>query len=419
LSTAVQQFDIIISGSGMVGASLAHALTGQGLRIALIDANPYNSRTSPSFDDRAIALSFGTVKILRALSLWDVLRPHAEAIKKIHVSEQGQFGFARLNSEEENVEALGYVVTATELGKVLLAPLAGLHDVEQFCPAQLQSFEVSDDCVSVDLQMNNQALRLQAKLLVAADGGNSTVRQQLGIDVKVHDYGQSAIVSNVETSSPHDNVAFERFTEQGPVALLPMTDKRSALVYTVENDQLEDNLHCADEVFLERLQQRFGFRLGQFVRIGQRNAYELLFKEVAEHVRPRIALIGNAAHTVHPIAGQGFNLGIRDVAVLADVILEAIAADRDIGSIDNLQAYAKWRKQDHRDVMFATDSMVRMFANKLPMIRKMRNLGILAIDMLPGGRSWFSRQAMGLSGRLPRLARGLPLHKSQDHSHVG
>ncbi|MEJ2213531.1 MAG: 2-octaprenyl-6-methoxyphenyl hydroxylase [Gammaproteobacteria bacterium] len=405
-----QVFDVIISGGGMVGASLAHALTGHGLRIAVIEAVQADTEQQPSYDDRAIALSYGSKRILQALGLWPQIQSSAEPIKNIHVSEQGQFGFARLNAEEENVEALGYVVTARDLGQVFLKRLPQLDDVELFCPAKLEAFNVNENQVDVDLTLDNDEQQLlSAALLIAADGGRSTVRTSLDIKVKQVDYQQSAIVSNLTPQKAHNNVAFERFTESGPVALLPMTQQRCALVYTVDTEDLESVMALSDQAFLEQLQYRFGYRLGKLGRLGQRQSYPLVLKQVEEHVRPRIALIGNAAHAVHPIAGQGFNLGLRDVAVLAEVIIEARRHHNDIGALDALNQYADWRKKDHRNVMTATDSMVKLFSNPLGIVRKARNVGILASDMLPGLRHLISRQAMGLTGKQPKLSRGLTL----------
>lgn len=395
----------------MVGASLAHALSGHGLRIAVIEAFPATTNDQPSYDDRAIALSYGSKRILDALGLWEKIQPDAQAIRKIHVSDQGHFGFARLDCEEEGVEALGYVVTARDLGKSLLPALTGCEDVQLFCPAMLVDFDVSESAgeVSVVVEEDDKKTTLTAKLLVAADGGQSRVREQLGIEVRDVAYGQSAIVSNVTAHKPHHNVAYERFTQTGPVALLPMSENRNALVYTVENDELESVMQLSDKSFLEQLQQRFGYRLGRFTRIGKRFSYELRLKEVAEHVRQRIALIGNAAHTVHPIAGQGFNLGLRDVAVLAEVVLDAQKQGQDAGTLEVLQRYADWRRKDHRSVLTATDSMVRLFTNPLSIVKTARNLGVLAADILPGARHWISRQAMGLAGKQPKLSRGVPL----------
>ena len=400
-------YDVIIVGGGMVGASLAHALSGHGLSIAVIESYPLNTSSQPSYDDRAIALSYGTKRILEALGLWSKLASSAEAIKKIHVSEQGQFGFARLDHLEEGVEALGYVVTARDLGSVLLPTLTEVDDVSLLCPATMEDFSLQDNNVTAKVLIDGKPSALQAKLLIAADGGQSSVREQLDIKVTESDYGQSAIISNVSSQQPHDNIAYERFTTSGPVALLPMTENRSALVYTVKNEDQKAMMALPDDEFLEKLQLRFGYRLGRFTRIGKRFVYELKLKQVEEHIRHRVALIGNAAHTVHPVAGQGFNLGIRDVAALAEVIVEAHHKQVDIGQLSVLSEYENWRKQDHRNVMTATDSMVKLFEHPLSVVKVARNAGILAVDMLPGARHLISRFAMGLTGKQPKLSRGV------------
>jgi 2-octaprenyl-6-methoxyphenol hydroxylase len=403
------RFDVIIVGGGMVGASLAHALSGHGLSIAVIESYPLNTPVQPSYDDRAIALSYGSRRILDAMGIWSSLSGSVEAIKKIHVSEQGQFGFARLDHAEENVEALGYVVTARDLGSALLPSLTDIDDVSLFCPATLEGYEILDEQVTASVQMDGQHHSIQAKLLVAADGGQSKVREQLGVTVKETDYGQSAIISNVSTQQPHNNIAYERFTTSGPIALLPMTENRSALVYTVKHEEQDAVVQLSDDAFLEQLQLRFGYRLGKITHIGQRFVYQLKLKQVGEHVKHRVALIGNAAHTVHPVAGQGFNLGIRDVAALAEVIVDAHKNRVDFGQLNVLSEYENWRSKDHRNVMTATDSMVRLFENPLSVVKAVRNTGILAVDMLPGARHLLSRFAMGLTGRQPKLSRGVSL----------
>jgi 2-octaprenyl-6-methoxyphenol hydroxylase len=402
-------YDVIIVGGGMVGASLAHALSGHGLSIAVIESYPLNTSSQPSYDDRAIALSFGSKRILDALGLWSKLASSAEAIEKIHVSEQGQFGFARLDHHEEGVEALGYVVTARDLGSVLLPTLTEVDDVSLLCPATLEDFSLEENKVTVNVLIDGKPSTLQAKLLVAADGGQSSVRERLGIKVSESDYGQSAIVSNVSSQQPHNNIAYERFTSSGPVALLPMTENRSALVYTVKNEDQKVVMALSDDEFLQQLQLRFGYRLGKFTRMGKRFVYELKLKQVEEHIRHRVALIGNAAHTVHPVAGQGFNLGIRDVAALAEVIVDADHKQVDIGELSVLSEYENWRNKDHRNVMTATDSMVKLFEHPLAAVKVARNAGILAVDMLPGARHLISRFAMGLTGKQPKLSRGVPL----------
>jgi 2-octaprenyl-6-methoxyphenol hydroxylase len=248
---------------------------------------------------------------------------------------------------------------------------------------------------------------INTALLVAADGGQSFVREQLGLPTRQWQYGQSAIVTNVTPGRAHRNVAYERFTDTGPVALLPMSEGRCAVVWTVRDEQVGDVMALDDAAFLEAFQERFGYRLGRFLRVGRRASYPLQLLRVRESTSRRIAIIGNAAHTLHPIAGQGFNLGLRDVAALIDEVTGAWAAQRDIGAERVLTAYANWRHAEQRNVALATDGLARLFSNPLMPLRLGRNLGLLAMDLLPVGRHALARAAMGLSGRLPRPARGL------------
>jgi len=242
---------------------------------------------------------------------------------------------------------------------------------------------------------------------VAADGANSAIREQLGIQTQERDYRQTAVIANVSTDKPHNHIAYERFTDSGPLALLPMTEQRCALVWTVAADQSESLLALDDATFLQRLQQHFGYRLGRFTRVGVRHAFPLQLLQAKESVRARLALAGNAMHTLHPIAGQGFNLGLRDVAALVDVILDARRDGRDIGALNILQRYAQWRQADQRRVALFTDSMVRLFGQSLPPVVGLRDAGMLALDLCPPAKRWFGRMTMGRAGRLPRLARGL------------
>jgi len=402
-------YDLVIVGGGMVGASLAIALSGRGLSIALVEAHAPGSGSQPSYDDRAIALAYGSRRIFEALELWPALRPLAEPILDIHVSDRGHFGFTRLSATDEGVPALGYVVTARELGGVLLERLAADATLEVIAPARVVSFVDRGDRVDVEIERDGVMSMLTCRLLVAADGGNSSIRSQLDVPVVRRQYGQSAVVTNITPSQPHRNVAYERFTDTGPMALLPMAEQRCAVVWTVRDEQVEAVLALDDEAFLAAFQERFGYRLGRFVRVGRRAAYPLSLLRARESVRGRVAVIGNAAHTLHPIAGQGFNLGIRDVAALAEVIADASAAGRDIGSPRVLACYEGWRAAEQRNVALATDGLARLFSNPLGIVRLGRNLGLLAMEFLPAAKHPLARGAMGLLGRQPRLARGVPL----------
>jgi len=430
-------YDVIIAGGGMVGASLAHALAGGGLRVAVVEPVPLAADSQPSYDDRAIALAYGTRRILEGLGVWPALVPHAEPIRRVHVSDRGGLGFTHLDARDECAEALGYVVTARDLGNALLAPLtrttgggsgfspterragdAGLtpaasrmERADLHCPARVADFVVETDRVRVMVESGeapSTARSIAARLLVAADGGRSAIRERLGVAQRHHAYGHHAVIANLTPSLPHEGVAYERFMETGPLALLPMTGNRCGLVWTARDADLADVLALDDRAFLAALQERFGFRLGRFVAVGRRSHYPLELRLAETQVLDRVAIIGNAAHTVHPIAGQGFNLGIRDVAMLADVLIEAHRSGRDLGSLTVLRDYETARRRDQRTVALATDALARLFVNPLGPLRLARNVGMTLLDVLPPARHLLARVGMGLAGVQPRLGRGLP-----------
>lgn len=404
-------FDMVIVGGGMVGASLARALSGCGLRIAVVESWSLGSDRQPSYDDRAIALAYGTRLILEGMGLWEELSAHVEPIRHIHVSDRGHFGFTRLDHQALNVDALGYVITGYDLGKGLLRDLAELPDITLFCPASLVEFEVSEKAVQLRILQNDEEIALSGRLLVAADGTRSMVRERLAIGVKEWGYGQVAVISNLTPGVPPNGTAFERFTESGPMAMLPLNKGRYGLVWTIDEVQLPEVISLNDSEFLACVQHRFGYRLGQFQRAGRRSSYPLSLVRAKEHIRPRVALIGNAAHALHPITGQGFNLGIRDVAVLADVLVEASRKGSDPGALATLKVYADWRRRDQQAVSLMTDGLVRLFTNPLLPVRIARDLGMLALDLLPPAKRLLARQFMGINGKLPRLARGLSLDR--------
>ena len=401
--------DVLIAGGGLVGASLAVALGEAGMRVSVVEAHALRVDQQPNYDERSIALAQGSQRIFQGLGLWDQLADEVCPIHTIHVSDRGRFGFTRLRREDEAVPALGYVASARVLGNTLIRALEALPAVRLLAPAQLQDFRVDDNSVEAVLEVDGQTLTHRTRLLVAADGAHSTVRERLGIATRQWDYGQTAVIANVTPEREHHNVAYERFTDSGPMALLPMPGNHCALVWTVRSQQAQKVMELGDAEFLARLQQRFGNRLGRFLRVGERHAYRLQLLRARESVRPRLALIGNAVHTLHPVAGQGFNLGLRDVAALAEVVIDARRAGSDIGGSTVLKQYADWRQADQRRVVAFTDSMVRIFSQPLPPVAWLRDAGMLALDLCPPAKRWFGRMTMGRAGRLPRLARGLEL----------
>jgi len=402
-------FDVIIVGGGMVGASLARALSVCGLKTAVVESWPLSSKRQPSYDDRAIALAYGTRLILQGMGLWTGLGSFVEPIRHIHVSDRGHFGFTRLDHHLLNVDALGYVATGHDLGKCLLQGLADSANVSLFCPASVVDFDASESDVQVTISQSEGEMLLRGRLLVAADGARSMVRERLAIGVHEWGYGQSAVISNLTPGVPPNGTAFERFTDSGAMAMLPLNKGRYGMIWSLAEKDLDEVMSLDDGGFLQRVQQCFGYRLGHFQRAGQRASYPLSLVRAKEHIRPRVALIGNAAHTVHPITGQGFNLGMRDVAVLAEVLVDACREGRDLGALETLKTYADWRNRDQQVVSLMTDGLVRLFSNPLLPVRIGRGVGMLALDLAPPVKRFWTRQFMGINGRLPRLARGLGL----------
>ena len=329
--------------------------------------------------------------------------------RKIHISDRGRFGFTHLSHAELGQEALGYVVEARVLGLALLARLQQLPNVVWLCPATLESVDFQPESAVARIRHDGMTHDLRTRLVVAADGADSAVRNIAGIEFERTEYGQSAVVTTVTINQPHQNTAYERFTGTGPLALLPMSSNRMAVVWSTRTDNVEALLGLSDEEYLTRLQERFGDRLGPLTRPGKRRAYPLMLTRVKEHVRPRLVLIGNAAHTVHPVAGQGFNLGLRDVAALAEVLVAAKQENRDLGDLEVLKRYADWRVRDNKVIATFTNSLIRVFSNDFPPLVFARNLGLLVVDLVPPLKRRLLRVTSGLAGKLPRLARGLPL----------
>jgi 2-octaprenyl-6-methoxyphenol hydroxylase len=401
--------DVTIVGGGLVGASLACALTGHGVRTALVEPFPFDSDDPPGYDDRTIALAEGSRRILDGLGVWGDIAAHATPIRRIHVSDRGRFGTATLSAAEQGVTALGYVATARDIGRALTDRLAALPDVSLLMPASLDTLR--DAAGGMHLTVNHDATLsgLDSRLVVAADGARSRVRELLDIGVRRWEYGQTAIVANITPEHAHEGVAYERFTATGPLALLPLSEGRCALVCTVRDEQVEALMSLDESGFADLVYGRFGARLGRIVRVGERQAHSLAYLRARVDTRPRVAVIGNAAHTLHPVAGQGFNLGLRDVAALAEVVVDAIRTGDDPGSDAVLLRYARWRRWDQARTAGFTDGLVRLFSNPLGPVGWLRGAGLVAFDLLPPAKRLLSRSAMGLTGRLPRLARGLSL----------
>jgi 2-octaprenyl-6-methoxyphenol hydroxylase len=394
-------YDVAIVGGGMVGASLAVALEGLGVRAALIEAVPHDAAAQPSFDERTTALSNGSRRILETLGVWRDLANAATRIAKIHVSDQGHFGFARIDAAELGRDALGHVVPNRALGAALWSRLSRRKDLDVFCPSRVARIDIREDAIELGIAPDRM---LWARLVVAADGIDSAVRTAFGVGVETRDYLQAAIITTVLPGKFHDHVAYERFTPAGPLALLPLADGRCTLVLTLSPAAAEAAMSSSDEQFLADVQARFGWRLGRLLKVGQRRVYPLSLSRAQRSSSGRCIMVGNAAQALHPVAGMGFNLGLRDVACLAELIAERRGELHTVAAV-----YDAWRAPDRRQVIAFTDGLVRLFASPWGPARRLRDLGLLAFDLLPPAKLALSALSTGAAGRMPKLARGVPL----------
>ena len=409
-------YEIAIAGGGLVGMTLAVALGRTRIPVALIEARVAQGRGDSGYDSRPIALSQSSRRILDALGVWDSLAAIVTPITRIHVSDRGHFGFARLNAEDCNVDALGYVVAAAELGRSLEAALGSTDRVRVLRAVAVEDVERDHSPVARlriaaagDPPAHGLPSHIEAKLMVLCDGGRSALRERLGISVSERDYGQWGITARVEARCAHGGVAYERFTAAGPMALLPMHGNDCGLVWSMDAALAERLMTLDDDGFVCALTEQFGMRLGGFVATGPRSRFPLHLITATEVVGKRLAIIGNAANHLHPVAGQGLNLGLRDAAALAEIVSAASREGRDAGDPSVLAGYAEWRRRDQKIVSRATDALVRLFSNRFAPLVTARGLGLLAFDLFPPAKRRFGNVAMGLAGRQSRLARGLSL----------
>ncbi|WP_340122784.1 2-octaprenyl-6-methoxyphenyl hydroxylase [Methylobacter svalbardensis] len=395
-------YDLVIVGGGLAGNCLALALKDTGLKMAIVEASTAEQLHDSAAGDRALALAAGTVKMLAALGIWQSISQAATAIKNIHISDQGHFGKVRLSAQQENVAALGYVISARDI-ETHVAKLVNAANIELICPARLVGLMAGNNAVNVSLKRGDDSLNLSARLLVGADGGNSSVRKLLEIAQHMSEYGQTALVTTVQSSLPHKNTAFERFTASGPLALLPVNTDHCAVVWTRSSEDADALMSGSETDFLAELQQCFGYKLGAFSLVAPRRAFPLSLIRAEKMFVNRTVIIGNAVHQLHPVAGQGFNLGLRDVVQLAEMIINRHQANQDIGAAEFLTAYAQSRQNDHDRTIGFTDTLVRIFSNDWLALAAVRNVGLAILDHIPAAKTLLTRHAMGLAGRMPRL----------------
>jgi 2-octaprenyl-6-methoxyphenol hydroxylase len=400
------EYDIVIAGGGMVGASLACALANTDLRIALVEAVTQDADYQPSYDERGLALSLSSQRILQALGVWQQVESNANPIRHIHVSDRGHFGKVRMNAASIGLDALGHVVIARELGSVLMTQLKRAGKIDIFCPAVVSNVQQSNK-VSMSLSQDQSKQDICCKLLVVADGASSGLRDQLGIKTDRTDYQQTAIVSNVRPQLGHADTAYERFTDYGPLALLPLKQNRCVVVFTVPSAQAETYMQMNDDSYLQEIQKRFGRRLGRLSNLSARRSYPMMQVLAQEQLAERIVLLGNSAHTIHPNGAQGFNLCLRDVAGLAEHIIQDECNDP--GDKRLLGTYLSSRLSDQKRVTHLSHEMTNWFYNKNIIRAATRNVAMTLVDLVPPAKAGLIKRGMGVWGRQPSLVRGLEL----------
>ena len=404
----MKRVDVLISGGGMVGLPLGLALAQGGLKTVIADAAPPAKVLEPNFDGRVSALAYASVRMLRALGVWEGLAPHAQPIREILVTD-GQVGkpaspfSLHFDADEVGAEALGHIAENRHIRAALYKTVEASPNLELMAPAVVTSVRMEAGGAVARLKDGEE---ISAALVIAADGRDSALRTQMGMQVIGWSYPQTGIVATVEHEKPHNGVAYEHFLPSGPFAILPMTGNRSSLVWTEAKSKAPGLLALDEEKFNAELAQRFGAHLGKTKAAGPRWSYPLSFHIARDFVRTRFALAGDCAHGIHPIAGQGLNLGLKDAAALAEVLLDAGRLGRDIGALDTLKRYERWRRFDSFALAASTDALNRLFSNDIAPLRHLRDLGLGIVDSIAPARRFFMRHAGGDIGKLPRLMKG-------------
>jgi 2-octaprenyl-6-methoxyphenol hydroxylase len=389
---------VLIIGGGLVGASLAIALDAAGIAATLVETAAPRTDAQPSYDERNLALARATVNGLDAIGVWRHAATRANPIEHIHVSREGEFGSARIDAARQGVDALGWTLPARELGTALLRRLDECTRLTRLAPASLTGLEPLANGWRATVLIDGTDKHIDTSLLVGADGTDSLVRGQLGIEAGRHDYRQTLFVCTMTTERDHRNRAYERFADAGPIALLPLGERRCGLVLTVDAEEAEAIIALDDAGFVEMAQRRFGWRLGRFSRPGKRHPYVIRAVTSSSIIAPRAVLVGNAAQTVHPIGAQGFNLGLRDALTLA----ELVTAAADPGAGDVLARYAARREPDREGTISMSHTLVRLACLPQPLLAPLRSLALLAFDRLSPLRNAMARRGMGFRGEPPQ-----------------
>lgn len=408
LHPASSRVDVAIAGGGMAGLTLAAALGKAGLSVAVIDRDTPSSQVAADYDGRASAIALGSSQVFRGVDLWPYLKDHAQPIWDIrvvdgHVLRGVSPLFLHYDHSDVGDDPFGYIIENryTRAGQHKLIPT--LDTVTWLAPDAVTGVDRDAAAATVHLQSGNS---VRASLVIAADGKKSALRAEAGIKVTGWDYDQTSIVCTVRHARSHNGTAVELFLPGGPFAMLPMTDDRSNIVWSDHRDRTAEIMALDDDAFLAELSARFGDWLGDIELVGPRFAFPLSLSHAETYIADRLALLGDAGHAIHPIAGQGLNMGLRDVAALAEVLVDAHRLGMDLGSVEVLRRYERWRRFDNVLLAAVTDGLTRLFSNDVPPVRIARDLGLAAINRIPPAKKFLMRHAMGVVGELPRLIRG-------------
>jgi 2-octaprenylphenol hydroxylase len=400
----VSRQQVIVVGAGMVGATLACLLGRSGFGVTLLEATPPETDWRPgSVDLRVSALTAASERVFDGIGAWDAMAAlGVSPFRDMRVWDAAGSGEVHFNSADVGEPRLGHIVENRVVQRALMERIHGLADVRLRCPAEISALHVDDEAATVEL---SDGVRLRAGLVVAADGANSRTRGLAGIGVRGWSYDQKAVVAVVRTERPHEDTAWQRFLPDGVLAFLPLRDGRCSIVWSTAPAHADELVDIEDEAFRERLARAFDHRLGGVTEAGPRAAFPLRLQHAASYVGARLALIGDAAHAIHPLAGQGVNLGVLDAAALAEVVLAASAEGRDIGARTTLRRYERWRKGDNLLMMAAMDGFKRLFAARFGPLRLARNAGLSLFDAATPIKRLVMQHAMGLRGDLPAIAR--------------
>ena len=407
-STA-QNFDVLVIGGGLAGGTLSLALAGGGLKVACVDREDPSLWTAPTFDGRASAIAISSQRVLKAVGIWDEIGNETAPINDIRVADGHSPLFLHYDHRELGGEPFGYMVENRSIRKALQVLLPTEKNIKHFAPAEVSNLERDETGVRAKL---NDGSKITASLVIGCEGRNSPTRENAGIKLTKWSYNQTGIVCTVEHEHPHNFCAQEHFLPSGPFAILPLAGTaekpgcRSSIVWTERSDLAPIMMDLSDDDFLEELQLRFGDFLGELKIIGPRFAYPLTLQFAASYSADRLALVADAAHGMHPIAGQGLNMGLRDVAVIAEVLTEAKKAGLDIGSAETLEKYARWRNFDNTLMLAVTDALTHLFSNDIKPLKFARDIGLATVNQIPPLKKLFMRHAMGTVGELPKLMRG-------------